>query len=151
MERSRPSRAVTGAAVTVLALTMMLAIGLSDRYVPAVSDWYSQVVIRYMPEGALYFTTRNDDRAFYLCARSVVRQIEDETSVVTFASHATTSTLALGDGRFRVESYVDEAIEDGPTYRRPFTCTVKQEGSSWRLEDVDLEDSGPAMRVTAAD
>ena len=73
--REGRSRIVTGAIVTALSLIIVLAVGLSDRYVPAVSDWYSRMVIHHAPEGTMPYLpgVTGDDRAFYSCARTVVR------------------------------------------------------------------------------
>jgi hypothetical protein len=118
----------------------MLAVGFSSRYVPAVGDWYSRLVIQYVPEPALRFAPADDDlRAFYVCAKSVVKQIEDANSVVTFAAGTEDVTVALGGDLYRVDSYIDEARVDGSTLRRPFTCTLRQEGEGWTLEEVELE------------
>jgi hypothetical protein len=145
------SRAATGVAVSIIGLGLALAVTFSDRYVPAVSDWYSRAVINYVPEGALWFTAPgDDDRAFYVCARSVVREINNEQSVVTFASLAQGQARQLEDGRYQVQSYVDEAVEGGPTYRRTFSCTLREENGEWRLEAVEVQQLTPTtVAVTA--
>jgi hypothetical protein len=124
-------------AVAVIALLTMLAIGFSDRYVTAVSDWYTDMVIRFRAEAPMHFIAVSDDKqAFQVCARSVVKRLEEESSVATFPAGG---TLALGDGRYRVDSFVDEAGIDGVTHRRSFSCTVHFSGSRWVLEDLTIE------------
>jgi hypothetical protein len=81
----------------------------------------------------------DDTRAFYVCAKSVVRAIEDEASVVTFAGGSDDVAVAIGEGLYRVVSFVDEARVDGSTLRRSFTCTLRLQGDTWELEDVELE------------
>ena len=139
--RSPRSRLTTAIIVTVLSVIVLLAVGLSDRYVPAVADWYSRMAIEYVPEPALPYLpgATEDDRAFYQCARTVVRKIENERSVVTFPEPPGTLT-DVGEGRFELRSIVDEAIEDGEVLRRSFVCQLHEEGvGNWRVDDVQLE------------
>ncbi len=140
--REGRSRIVTGAIVTALSLIIVLAVGLSDRYVPAVSDWYSRMVIHHAPEGTMPYLpgVTGDDRAFYSCARTVVRKVENERSVVTFPG-APDQLTALGEGRFELRSYMDEATEEGDVLRRSFTCILQQvaAGGQWRVEEVEIE------------
>jgi hypothetical protein len=138
-------------AMSLIGLGLILAVTFSDRYVPAVSDWYTRAVINYVPADALWLASpSDDDRAFYLCARSVVREIDDERSVVTFAGLSLGQTRELDDGRLQVESYVDEALEGGPTYRRTFSCILREEGGEWRVEAVNVEQPAPtAVAVTS--
>ncbi|MEX2582065.1 MAG: hypothetical protein WD766_02255 [Gemmatimonadota bacterium] len=139
----------TAVLVFALAITIVIAVGFSDRYVPAVADWYTRVVIQYLPEPAHRFTPGPDDRrAFYVCARSVVRAIENDLSVATFAAEDEMA-VPLGNDRYRVASYVDEALLDGRTQRREFTCTVRLEDGDWRLEAVELEPAPPLMPIAA--
>lgn len=148
----RFSRAATGLVLSIIGLGLVLAVSFSDRYVPAVSDWYSRAVINYVPDGALWLATPgDDDRAFYVCARSVVKEIDNEQSVVTFASASPGQARHLADGRYLVQSYVDEAVEGGPTYRRTFSCTLREENGEWHLEAIEVEQVTPtAVAVTAA-
>jgi hypothetical protein len=145
-DKARPSRRIRTVGAVLFAALAIAAIGFSNRYVPAVTDWYSGMVIRYLPEPALRFAPADDDlRAFYVCAKSVVKEIEDEASVVTFAAATEDLTVALGSDMYRVDSYVEEARADGSTLRRPFTCTVRLEGDNWRLEEVELKGAGTAV------
>lgn len=139
--RSPRNRLATAIIVTVLSFIVLLAVGLSDRYVPAVADWYSRMVIQYVPEPALPYLpgASDDDRAFYQCARTVVRTIENERSVVTFPEPPGTLT-EVGEGRFELRSIMDEAIEDGEVFRRSFVCEMHEEGvGTWRVDGVQLE------------
>lgn len=144
----RLGRAATGVGVALLAVSIILALSFSDRYAPVVSDWYSRMVIHYVPDTALRFTTDETDRAFYVCARSVVKQIDEMESVVTFAAVEDALTRDLGEGRFRLESYVEEATPEGPTYRRAFTCTLRRDGTDWSLEGVELEAIAPPAEAS---
>lgn len=135
--------------VFVLAMTILIAVGLSDRYVPPVADWYTRMVIQYLPEPIHRLTPGPDDRrAFYVCARSVVRAIENDLSIATFAADEEMA-VPLGNDRYRVASYVDEALLDGRTQRREFACTVRLENGVWRLEEVELEPAPPLMPIAA--
>jgi hypothetical protein len=130
-------------AAAVIGVVTMLAIGFSDRYVTAVSDWYTDMVIRFRAEAPMHFLAPSDDRrAFQVCARSVVKRLEDESSIATFPAGG---TLYLGEGRYRVDSFVDEAAVDGVTHRRSFSCTVQFSGSRWVLEELTLESAGAAI------
>jgi hypothetical protein len=144
-------RAGTGVLVTAAGLALVIAVSFSDRYVPAVADWYTRAVINYVPDGALWLASPgDDDRAFYVCARSVIKEINNDASVVTFASLAAGQTRQLDDGSYLVESYVDEAIEDGPTYRRTFSCTLRESNGEWQLEAVEVEQVAATPVAVAA-
>ena len=144
-------RRATGVLVTIAGLAVVLAVGFSDRYVPAVADWYTRAIINYVPEGALWLASPgDDDRAFYVCARSVIKEIGNDASVVTFASLTAGQTRQLDDGSYRVESYVDEAMEGGPTHRRTFSCTLREANGEWQLEAVEVQQLTPtAVALTA--
>jgi hypothetical protein len=137
-ERGRRFTARSMGFAVLLALLTLLAVSYSDRYVPAVADWYTDAVLRFLPESAMNIVPATDERrAFYVCARRVVKRLESEASIATFASEVTTQHL--GEGRFRVQSYVDEALEEGPRLRHLFRCTVRGGGGQWILEDLELE------------
>lgn len=141
------ARRSLAASLVSLAVVAVLAIAYSDRYVPAVADWYTRMVIRFLPEPALHFAATDDaQRAFYVCARSVVKQMEDE-SVATFAGAEGTTSASLGGDRVMIRSSMEEAVEDGAVYRRDFTCTVRRIGARWVIEDLDLDP--PAVLVAS--
>jgi hypothetical protein len=136
----RSGQARTAVVVVLLGLLTVLAVGFSDRYVPAVADWYSRMVIHYLPEPALRFAPAPDEaRAFYICAKSVVRAVEEEASVVTFAPESAVLAAEVGEGRYRLDSFVEEARVDGSTLQRSFTCRLRLEGDSWHIEELELE------------
>jgi hypothetical protein len=147
--RGRAGRTTSAVTALLAIIALVGSVSLSDRYLPALSDWYYRMVISYLPEAALPFTVPDNDQAFYVCARSVVRQLDNETSVVTFARLVDARTTELGNGRYSIESYVDEAVAKGVTYRRTFACTLKQNGESWMLEAVELGEATPGT-VTAS-
>lgn len=136
----------------VVASLAALAVGSADRYVPALSDWYTRVAIEYLPESAFRLAPITDDeRAFYVCARSVVKQMDGESSIATFASSEAATTHELGNGRKVIQSHVDESTEDGVEQRIVFRCTVRSEGSRWVIETLELEtvESDPPAEFAA--
>ena len=140
---SLPGRRAILLGLVLATLLGFVAWGQSDRYAPVVSDWYADMVIRYVPDGATRFLPAADDeRAFYACARRVVQQIQEESSIATFVRDVRTE--ALEEGRYRIESWFDESLESGRTERHRFTCTVRLEGGSWILEDLEMMTIGPA-------
>lgn len=143
---------VAGAAIAALALAALLAMNHSDRYVPAISDWYLQMALPYTPGAVHEFTpTFDDERAFYACVRLVAKRIGDRGSIVTFAGSGAAATLALGDGRYQVRSYVDESMVMGTTQRHAFTCLVRAERERWIVEELNVQEVGlPAGLATTA-
>jgi hypothetical protein len=140
VQAKRLSRKAIGASVTATLALVLLAINFSDRYVPAVSDWYTRMAIQYLPESALRFAPITDaERAFYVCARSVVKRMGGESSIATFASTESATTRSLGDGRLLIQSHVDESVEAGVNHRHVFRCTVRPEGSRWVIENLELQ------------
>jgi hypothetical protein len=138
--RRDTARRTTAVVVALLSVLALLAIGYSDRYLPAVSEWYTRMAIQYLPDPAARLLVGPDSRlAYHACARSVVRRVEAKTSVVTFGRQDLASAVALGEGRYRIRSYLDEAREDGAMQRRAFSCTVRLEGSRWVPEAAELE------------
>jgi hypothetical protein len=136
--------------ITALTVAGLLAVGFSDRYVPAVADWYTDMVIRFVPEAESNFLPVDDgERAFLACARSVVKRMDSESSIATFASSGGASTVATGEDRYEVRSFVDEASEDGVVRRKAFTCTVRFDARGWIVEAVTV-DAGTAEQVAEA-
>ncbi|MQA89607.1 MAG: hypothetical protein GEU90_05165 [Gemmatimonas sp.] len=131
----------------IAAIIALIAFGFSDVYGPAVADWYAQTVIEYAPEPTLRFRPGDDPQVFYVCAKSVIEQIEDNSSVVTFAATTEDQTVALGGGRYRVDSYVEEARVDGSTLLRSFSCIVRLDDGKWRLEELELNESPMAIAI----
>lgn len=134
------TRRGTASVLIIAAALTASAVGFSDRYVPAVSDWYTRMAVDYLPDSALRFTPLTvDERAFYVCARSVARRMGGESSIATFASTETAITEDLGDGRKLIQSHVDESIEDGTRLRHLFRCTVREEGTQWVIENLEID------------
>jgi hypothetical protein len=134
--------------ITLLAALSFLAIGYSDRYVPAVTDWYLQMAAPNVTQPALPFMGGLDDeRAFHACARLVVKRMGDERAIATFAAADQERAVSLGDGRYRIESFYDEALEEGVSSRRFFTCQVRYDGREWRVEELNLSDTAPVAVV----
>ena len=57
-----------------------------------------------------------------------------------------------GEGRYRIESFVDETREDGRRIRYEILCRVAYERGRWVLEELDLSErfatgtgEGPAL------
>jgi hypothetical protein len=134
----RPAHAV--GFLLLLAICGTVAASLADRYLPAVTDWYLEMAVPYLGEGASPFLgAAPDDSAYYACVRSVVKRIDEEGTIATFAGPRASRTHTLGEGRYRIESFVTEAAEDGGTAVRSFTCTVKSDGTRWAIEDLEVQ------------
>jgi hypothetical protein len=124
----------------VICLTLLVGVRYADRYMPHVADWYTGFAAQHLPEGLARFApAAGDPGALYYCARRVVKQIQEEGSVATFAGPGEAQTTTLGDGRFQVRSFVDEARQDGAAVRHEFVCIVKHERGQWQLEDLAME------------
>jgi len=140
-----------GLFAVVLTVAALIAVGMSDRYMSAVSDWYTDMVVRFLPGQELSFLGVPDDQqAFRACARSVVKLIEAESSVATFPGPVEGVVDSLGDGRFRIDSFVDEASKGGAVHRRTFSCLARFDGRLWRIEDLNLQTLATAATSTAA-
>jgi hypothetical protein len=147
----RSTRRWAGLVAVVLTVAALIAVGLSDRYMSAVSDWYTDMVIRFLPGEELSFLAVPDDQqAFRVCARSVVRRIEAESSVATFPGLVGGAVDSLGEGRFRIDSFVDEASEGGAVHRRTFRCLAHFDGRRWRVEDLVLQTLAAATITSPA-
>lgn len=129
-----------GPAVGVLLTVCLLAMTLSDRWVPVVADWYAGMALRLQAEPSRLVTAApDDDEAFFVCARAVVRRVGTESSIATFATRETAISQLLGDGRLQLRSYLEEAGESGDAQRHVFTCTVRQLAGVLVLEDLEIE------------
>ena len=130
---------------TTLAVAGILAFNFSDRFVPAVADWYTGMVLRFSPATPNQLMAA-DDQAFHICARAVARRVGSESSITTFAGSEAAITQRLDDGRLTVWSYLDESVESGSTHRHVFTCTLRRYESRWVLDDLEVE---PTDRLPA--
>lgn len=136
----------------LVCLTLLAAVHYADRYMPQVADWYAGFAAQHLPTGLSRFAPiPTDPGALYYCARRVVKQMREEGSVATFAGPEQALTDSLGDGRYQVRSFVDEAREDGAQIRHGFVCTVKHERGQWQLEDLAMENhtAEEALRANA--
>src|SRR5690606_2702585 len=97
---------------------IFVGVGLGYRNAPLIADWYAGFAAENLPASASSFApTETEAGAFFYCARQVARRMNGEYSVETFAAPKESQLVSLGDGRYRIESYVDEAREDGQRVR----------------------------------
>ena len=80
--------------------------------------------------------------------------MEGEFSVETFDA-AGSRTVPLGEGRYRIESAVDQARRSGEQVRHDFSCTVRYEAGRWVLEELKVQEfaaaqAAPTVERTAA-
>ena len=110
------------------------------------ADWYAGFAARFLPEGASSFAPADTEPgAYFYCARQVSKKMEGEFSVETFDA-AGSRTVPLGEGRYRIESAVDQARRSGERVRHDFTCTVRYESGRWVLEELTLEEFAANQR-----
>ncbi len=128
-------------------MVALLAFSYSDRYIPAIADWYLEMAV---PTGAgpalQLLATTADDEVFFVCARHVARRIGGEDSIVTFSSATASEVVRSADGAFTIRAHVDQSLSRGNEVRKWFACTVRQKNGSWKLEN--LEFSSTAMTAT---
>lgn len=123
----------------LVALLATGAVGLAYRHAPALADWYAGFAARYLPGAASsYAPASTEDGAFFYCARQVSRKMEGEFSVETFPARQNGETVELGEGRYRIASFVDEARIDGERVRYNFTCTVQFQRGRWVLQELEV-------------
>ena len=118
---------------------LLSGLGMAYHNAPQLADWYAGFAAEYlMAESSSLTDSDRDSEAFYFCIRQVAKQMEEEYSVETFPSASEGELRSLGDGRYRVESFVDEAREDGTRVRYAFVCSVAFERGRWNLEELNL-------------
>jgi hypothetical protein len=123
--------------LATLAILAFSAVWYSDRYLPALGDWYAGFAARSLPSSLSRFAPTDTDRgAFHFCARSVAKQMDSAASIATFASEQESRTTLLDDGLYRVESFMEESREDGELRRHDFACTVRFLRGQWVLEGL---------------
>ena len=123
----------------VTTVLLLLGVGLGYRNAPRIADWYAGFAAENLPATASSFApTETETGAFFYCARQVARKMNGQFSVETFPSEEESELVALGDGRYRVESFVDETREDGSRVRYAFVCNVAYQRGRWVLEQLDL-------------
>lgn len=136
-ERPVWERVRTG--VAVLLLTGMVGGGLVYRNADSLAYWYADFAARHLPSSMSAFAPRETDAgAFFYCARQVAKRMDGEYSVETFPSLEQSRAVELGEGRYEIHSFVDEARENGDRVRHLFVCTVQYARGRWVLEELDL-------------
>ena len=117
------------------------------------AGWYAGFAARFLPEGASSFAAMDTEPgAYFYCARQVSKKMDGEFSVETF-DEAGSRTVPLGEGRYRIESVVDQARRTGERVRHDFTCTVRYEDGRWVLAELKVQqfaaNDRPAVERTA--
>ncbi|HET7321389.1 MAG TPA: hypothetical protein VFI96_02765, partial [Longimicrobiaceae bacterium] len=129
------------AAWAVAVVALLLAVG-GYLYENAndVADWYATFAWQHLPAGASSFAPApSGSGAYFYCARQVVKQMKGELAVQTFPAPEEGETVALGNSRYRIRAYVDQADRAGDRARFDFTCSVRYDGGRWVLEELELE------------
>jgi hypothetical protein len=109
------------------------------RNAPLIADWYASFAAENLPASASSFAQlENEAGAFFYCARQVAKRMNGQYSVETFPSQQESDLTPLGEGRYQVESFVDEMREDGSQVRYTFTCNVTYARGRWVLDKLDL-------------
>lgn len=137
----------------VTAAALLTGVGLGYQNAPQLADWYASFAAEKLPAGASSFgPAETEAGAFFYCARQVAKRMNGQFSVETFPSQEESELRSLGEGRYEVESFVDETREDGQRVRYAFVCSVTYERGRWVLDELDLEErfatptgQGPAL------
>ena len=123
----------------VLALAALVGGGMAYRNADSLAYWYADFAARHLPSSlSSWAPVDTDAGAFFYCARQVARRMDGEFSVETFPSLDQSRSVTLGEGRYRIASFVEEAREDGDRVRHEFVCTVQYARGRWVLEDLEL-------------
>lgn len=123
----------------VLLLAGAIGGGLVYRNADALAFWYAGFAAHYLPPALSSFApTDTDAGAFFYCARQVARRMDGQFSVETFPTLEQSRAVVLPDGRYRIESFVDEMREDGARVRHAFICTVHHAHGRWMLDQLEL-------------
>ena len=141
MEKGKAIPLWRRARVVALALLMCAAAvtHFAYRNASALADWYAGFAARFLPDTASSLALDDTETgAYFYCARQVARKMSGQFSVETFDG-ARSRTVALGSGRYRVESAVDEAKETGEQIRHDFTCVARFEAGRWVLEELQVQ------------
>lgn len=126
----------------ILLLAGMIGGGLAYRNADSLAFWYAGFAARYLPPALSSFApTDTDAGAFFYCARQVARRMDGEFSVETFPTLEQSRAVTLDDGRYRIESFVDETRENGARVRHAFVCTVHLVRGRWVLDDLEFSSS----------
>jgi hypothetical protein len=126
----------------VLLLAALVGGGAAYRNADSIAFWYANFAARHLPSSLSSFApTDTDAGAFFFCARQVARSMDGEFSVETFPSLDQSRSVTLGERRYQIRSFVDEAREDGARIRHSFVCTVQYARGRWVLEDLKMASS----------
>ncbi len=124
----------------LLACLLLVASLLGVRQIitsPTVADWYADVALRHLPaQFSAFAATDSPAGAYNFCIRQVVRKLTPDASVETFPSSTPENTVALGENRYRIESFFYEDRITGERVQQYFTCNVKYADGRWVLEDL---------------
>jgi|GEM_PF-3246023 len=121
------------------------------RNAPALADWYAGFAAERLAQPfSSVAPVRTQSGAYFYCARQVARQMEGEFSVETFPALDEGTLIALGDQRYRIVSYVDQARGDGERVRHDFVCTVRHVKGRWVLEELEMEQYADTRVATGA-
>jgi hypothetical protein len=123
-----------------LLVALALALQLAPRVNPAaLAHLYARFAFNYLPERFSSFApTQSAEGAYLYCAKRVVKQVRRGRTVETFPSISESQTTALSEGRYRVESYVEQRNDDGEVSRQLFICTVRYARGHWELETLAM-------------
>jgi hypothetical protein len=126
--------------VAVLLLVVAGGGSLMLRNAPVLADWYAGFAAERLAQPFSSFApVATDASAFFYCARQVARQMDGDFSVETFAGPGQSTMQVLGERRYRIVSFVEQARESGERVRHDFACTVRHDRGRWVLEDLDVE------------
>ena len=135
---------------------LLVGIHYGYRNAPLLADWYASFAAENLPAGASSLApTDTEDGAYFYCARQVSKRMRGDYSVETFPSQQESELTRLGDGKYQVESFVDETRLDGQRVRYSFVCTAAFDGGRWTLEKLDITErfatgagQGPALAAS---
>lgn len=114
--------------------------GFAVRNAETLADWYAGFAAERLATPFSSFAPAPTPQGAYVyCARNVARQMEGEFSVETFPSLDPGTARTLGERRYRILSYVEQALRDGERVRHDFACTVRFERNRWVLEELVME------------
>ncbi len=138
---SRTPRGWRGTVLYLMAFVLLMVSLLGARQAvtsEAVANWYTDIALQHLPQHftALVPADENATGAYNFCIRQVVRKMTPSGSVETFPSSSAENTIALGESRYRVESFFFEDRVTGERVQQYFTCTARLTDGRWVLEDL---------------
>lgn len=137
--RRGPRRIVGLGLGALLVAGVLLFVGQRMVTPAAIADWYAEFAMQRLPQFFSGFAPAESSMgAFYFCIRRVVKDEMDARSVATFPSANGRTLVELGEGLYRIETFVDEDRADGSRVRREFSCTTRYERNRWVLEELRM-------------